>query len=214
MSGEDVAKLRDLGIRVICDLRSHEESRKRQPRGLSIRLVNIPLHEQHAGGLKDLYRFLFRETGEARFREFLRGYYHHIAFEQTARIGEVVRLISEECNLPALIHCRAGKDRTGLVAALIQLVLGVSYEDVRAGYLRSNDYFEPRLNKFIRVVRAVTFRQVPERRIRMILMAHAEYLDEVYEGILGRYGSVEEYIQNGCGIDALILERLRRLLLA
>lgn len=219
LNAGDLVKLQGLGIKLICDLRSPKESQKRRPPRLSdesIRVVNVPIHEQATqdGSRRKLLGFLFGKTGGDRFREFSRDYYHHIAFGQTARIREVITLLSEEQNLPALIHCTAGKDRTGFLAALIQLLVDVPYEAVMEDYLRTNDYFGPRLEKFIKVMRAVTLSQVSPERIRSILMAHPEFLNEVHGTIVKRYGAVETYLREACGIDQDTLQKLKDRLLA
>lgn len=210
LSAGDVAKLQALGIRLICDLRSPQESERRRPRVLekSIRVVNVPIHEQDVSRTK-LLGFLFGKTGGERFREFSRDYYRHIAFGQTARIRRVITLLSEEQSLPALIHCTAGKDRTGFVAALIQLLVGVPYEAVLEDYLRTNDYFGPRLEKLIKVMRILTLSQVASERMRLILMASPEFLTEVHDTVVKRYGAVETYLCEACEIDRVTLRRLK-----
>lgn len=219
LNATDLLKLQGLGIKLICDLRSPGEShKKRRPRlpDESIRVVNVPIHEQATQdpSRRKLLGFLLGKTGGDRFREFSRDYYHHIAFGQTARIREVITLLSEEQHLPALIHCTAGKDRTGFLAALIQLLVGVPYEVVMEDYLRTNDYFGPRLEKFIKVMRVVTLSQVSPERMRLILMAHPEFLNEVHDTIVKRYGAVETYLREACGIDRDTLKKLKDRLLA
>ena len=220
LNAKDLVKLQGLGIKLICDLRSPGETQKRRPPRLpdeSIRVVNVPIHEQAAqedGSRRKLLGFLFGKSGGDRFREFSRDYYHHIAFGQTARIREVITLLSEEQHLPALIHCTAGKDRTGFLAALIRLLLGVPYEAVMEDYLLTNDYFGPRLEKLIKVMRVVTLSQVSPERMRLILMAHPEFLGEVHDTIVKRYGAVETYLREACGIEQHTLQKLKdRLLL-
>lgn len=219
LTARDVARLRGYGIRLICDLRSSKECRRQPARRLSgeaVRMVNIPLLDPvtHEVRRKALLGFLIGADGGDRFHEFSREYYHHLAFEQTSRVGDVIRLLAEEESLPALIHCSAGKDRTGFVAALIQLLAGVSYEQVREEYLKTNDYFRPRVDRFIQVMRVLTLRQISTERMRLVMMAHGEHLDRVHGGILSRYGSVEGYLRDGCRIDAAVVRRLKDRLLA
>jgi protein-tyrosine phosphatase len=217
LNAEDCVQLRGLGIRLICDLRAPSESQKRRLRlpDASIRVVNIPLHERaiQDGNRQKLLGFLFRKTGGDQFRVFIRDYYHHLAFEQTARLGQVITLLAEEQSLPVLIHCTAGRDRTGLVVALLQLLVGVRYEAVMEDYLRTNESFGPRMEKFIRVMRAMTLFQVSPERMRLIMRAHPDFLNEVHDTLLKRYGSVEAYLREACGIAPETLRKLKDRLL-
>ena len=219
MSGLDVLKLREFELKLICDLRSPKESRKKPPRlapEMAIHVVNIPLHdpETHDVSRTRMLGFLFGKTGGERFLEFCRGYYHHLAFERMFRVREVFTLLAAEDSFPALIHCTAGKDRTGLVTALIQLLVGVPYELVREDYLRTNEYFRVRLERLIRVTRAVTLHQVSTERMRVLMAAHPELLDGVYGEIVRKYGSVERYLLAGCEVDPGTLREIRSRLLA
>ena len=193
--------MRDHAIQQICDLRSPKEVRKR-PTQSPDRTVHIPFDQP---GEWSVLSCLFGRTGEDRFRELFRGFYHEIAFGQTHKIRQVIEVIADQANLPTLIHCNAGKDRTGLAAAITQLLCGVPYEVVRQDYLRTNELFQIRLDRFIRRLRAITLYQVPEQRMRTIAMAHAEYLDEVHAKIFKDFGSVESYI----GLAPATLENLR-----
>jgi protein-tyrosine phosphatase len=216
LNADDRTKIRDLGIRLICDLRAPEQSRKRPARlDPSIRVVNISLHDPAVFDLKrtELLGYLFGDGGADRFREYIHSYYRHLAFARTAEIGEVITLLSREGNTPALIHCTAGKDRTGLIVALIQLGVGVSYEAVLADYLRTNDAFAPSLTRFIKIARRVTLFRVSEARIRTVLMAHPEHLDRTHAEILQRFGSIPAYLVDACGVDPNTIEQLKRRLL-
>jgi protein-tyrosine phosphatase len=214
----DVQTLQGFGIRLICDLRSADESRKRGPRlgGASIRTVNVPLHDQRMqdGLRRKVIGFLVGATGGDRFWKFGRSYYHHIAFERPERIREVITLLANDENQPAVLHCSAGRDRTGFVAALIQLLVGVPYEAVRADYLRTNDYFASRIAKFIRVLRVATLGQVSEQRMRLVLMVHPELLDEVHAEIVRRHGDARTYLHEACGVDHDTLRKLEDRLLS
>jgi protein-tyrosine phosphatase len=214
LTSADQARMQALGIRLVCDLRSARDNQRMRPRtgnGHTPRIVNIPLQGDpaHEGTPRRLLGFLFGSTGGDRYRAYSRGLYDHIAFEQTARLKEVLTTLAVEENLPALIHCQAGKDRTGVVAAIVQLLAGVPYEAVREDYLCTNECFRPRVDRFIRVMRRLTLFQVSEARMRLVIMANIEFLDQVYYGILERYGSLETYLTAGCGMDEATLDRLR-----
>ncbi|MHA6795022.1 tyrosine-protein phosphatase [Pseudonocardia bannensis] len=64
--------------------------------------------------------------------------YRQLMGDATAEIAGIVRLIATAPG-PALVHCAAGKDRTGLVIAVLLRTVGVRRAEVRADYLRTND---------------------------------------------------------------------------
>ena len=216
MSARDQATLQALNLKLICDLRAPKESQKRPaPRKIDVAVINVPLHEQpmHDRIHREVRGFLFGKSGDEEFHVLTRDYYRHLAFEQTARMREVITLLAKEESLPALFHCTAGKDRTGLVAAVIQLMVGVPYEAVLEDYLRTNDSFAPRLDKIVRFLRVLTlFRASPER-VRTVLKAHPRFLDDVHAQIVERFGTIERYLSEACAIDTETVRRLKTRLL-
>src|SRR5690606_32755446 len=125
---------------------------------------------------------------------FRKNYYHHIAFDRTTQIKEIITTLSHEEHLPALIHCTAGKDRTGYIAALIQLLVGIPYETVVEEYLMTNRFYESRMEKLIKMIKWITLFQVSPERMKLILMAQRVDLDEVHDNIIRNYGSIEAYL--------------------
>jgi protein-tyrosine phosphatase len=216
LSRNDVAVLRALDLKLVCDLRTPRDSRKRAPALGAIRHVNVPLHELPAYDVtaRKMLGFVFDHTGSSRFRELLHAYYHHLAFEQGARLGEVLTLLSREENLPALIHCTAGRDRTGFVAAILQLVAGVPYETVLADYLLTNDRYAPQRDKLVRAMQLVTLHRVPAERMQLLLTTQREFLDRVHTRILERHGGVDRYLEAECKVDRETLRSLRERLVA
>jgi protein-tyrosine phosphatase len=204
--------LRARSIRLVCDLRSAREVARRPHRvlGGTLPLVHIPLHDDSQDlTWKQLPRFLFGAGAEARFHAFTARLYHHIAFERTAEIRRVCELLSQPENVPALLHCTAGRDRTGFLAALVQTVAGVPYEAVVADYLLSNERFELRRHEFVRKLRRLTLFQVPPDRLHYILTIRRDSLDAVFERLRADYGSVEGYLENACGVAPATIAVLR-----
>ena len=89
----------------------------------------------------------------------------------------------------------------GHKAPLIQLLVGVPCEGTMDDYLRTNDDFGPRAEKFVRVMCDVALSRVSPERTRLILMACPEFLSEVHDTIMKRYAAVEIYLREVCGID-------------
>jgi protein-tyrosine phosphatase len=215
----DQERLQALQVKLICDLRSSKERNNRPSKlspNQSLQIANIPFHDEPTqdGSRRRYLGFLVSKTGDAQFETFIRNYYHHIISSQMARIGEALRLLSRPENLPALVHCTAGKDRTGILIALIQLLVGVPYEAVREEYRRTDEYYAPLMKKFSTIVRVVTLFQASRERISLIMRTYPELLDELYTRILQEHGSIEDYLCSACGVPKEDLQTLKESLLA
>jgi protein-tyrosine phosphatase len=212
LEAADAETLEAHGVRLICDLRSPAESRKKPPGGgLRIPVVNVPLHDPAVYDL-GFFRGVAMVRGD-QYPEFIRGYYQHIAFERPARVREIVELLAQPERLPALIHCTAGKDRTGFVVALIQLMAGVPYELVRTEYLQTNQDYAQRREQLIRKSRWMTLGRLPVANMRWMLMAHGELLDAVYQRMMAEHGSAANYLVQACGVDGGLVQAWRERLL-
>lgn len=116
ISAEGVSTLHALGVSVIIDLREPSESGA-SDHGIPVR--SVPLYgtePPQAGRLEDVYEALLRERGEA--------------------LAAAVAVIADAGGA-AVVHCTAGKDRTGLVVALARRAAGATAEQVIADYERS-----------------------------------------------------------------------------
>lgn len=168
-----------------------------------MRTVWLPFDAQIQGMTRQqAYHYFIGKTGGEEYDRFVRRMYHAIAFEHTAQVKALFDLICAEDNLPALIHCTAGKDRTGFVAALIQRLLGAPPNLVMEDYLLTNRYYAPQVARYARQIRWMTlFRAKPER-IQQIFAAKQEYLEGVFDEIDRRYGGAAGYLEQGCGVPA------------
>lgn len=123
---------------VVIDLRSPLELLEGHPLdSLGARVVNLPLldtlqpgdHHDHDGTLASLYRQVH-------------DYAAHLLVDLVTEIADA--------DGPVLVHCAAGKDRTGIGVALVLRLLGVNHDEVLADYLLTNDAREAidrRLNR-------------------------------------------------------------------
>ena len=128
--------------------------------------------------------------------------------QEAAIFGDIIREILEEKEAPLLFHCSAGKDRTGILAALILLALGVSESDIRDHYMLSNDY---RQEAIIQEREAMQARVKDPRlleKIEPMLVVKEEYLDATLQTVRD-YPSFETYAQERMGLGPQHLQALR-----
>lgn len=217
VTARDALGLAELGVRVVCDLRKPGEARKAAEERMiasGARRVNFPLHWQDSyESRRYLRRVLFAANGEHQYERYIAEYYRHITFEAASRIGEVVRLLADPAGSPMLVYCSAGKDRTGIVIAVVLTLLGVGFEHVAEDYLRTNTGYSREIARLTRWVPIVSLFRVPRPRVELVVGTHARFLRAIFDEVIQRHGSIEDYVVEACGVSAATLESLRRQLL-
>jgi protein-tyrosine phosphatase len=112
---------------------------------------------------------------------------------------------------PVLIHCHAGKDRTGFMCALVQRAIGVGREAVFQDYLKTNDHFVPLTPRIIRVIKILSLGRVQVENLRAAASAREEYLQAAFDQIDQRHSGLTTYLEK-CGVTSCEIETLRGLL--
>jgi protein-tyrosine phosphatase len=141
---EDAARLQSLAIKLICDLRGHQE-RAAAPNerwhGNSIEIVEMDIIADTRNAF-DAWEDLQGSSGAASAREMMLSTYRAFPAAAAGHLRTLFNRLAEG-SVPLLIHCTAGKDRTGFVAALLLLALGVPLAAVYTDYLASNGSRNP-----------------------------------------------------------------------
>ena len=217
LTGTDLEKFSQLNIKSICDLRTPSEQKSKPTRIKSehgIQVINISIQDRSQQFTHlEFFKFLTTKTSTIDFEKIMKDLYYNMAFSSHTQLHEIISFLSEQENLPALIHCTGGKDRTGFVSALIQLLVGVPYQNVLDEYLFSNDLIGPRMEKIEKFVRWVSLFRVSSDRMKPVLEVRRDYLEEVYEEMIEKYGSIEIYLCQACKISENRLRNLKYLLL-
>ncbi|MFI6534494.1 tyrosine-protein phosphatase [Nonomuraea sp. NPDC050547] len=128
LAGPDIATFRSLKVRTVIDLRhpSEVEKRGRVPETEGLRYHNLPVE----GRRWDLAAF-DPSTGVERF---LADRYLEVAEDGVPLLRSAIETIADADNAPIVIHCAAGKDRTGILTALVLSLAGVAATDIVADY--------------------------------------------------------------------------------
>lgn len=216
LNDADLALLAALDLRLVCDLRSADEIEQnpdRLPAGSALAYVNLPVVNADGGAARRqrLRALLFDRS---LLRTMMLEFYTATVLDGSAGLFRAVfERLADPDNLPAVIHCTAGKDRAGLVSALLLLALGVPEDIVIADYSQSNRYyahFEQLTSGSARLLRALGVRP---RDLYPLLVADPDYLRAALAHLRARYGSVEAYLRQQAGVDGALLDRLRANLL-
>ncbi|WP_294441592.1 tyrosine-protein phosphatase [uncultured Sphingomonas sp.] len=116
----------------------------------------------------------------------------------------------------SLLHCLAGKDRTGLAAALLHRLLGVHEDDVMADYLLTNAAGDQkrRIAAAGDSIRERYGAQITDEAIETLMGVDPMYLDAATRSINERFGGTERYAEEVLGVNAARREALRERLIA
>jgi protein-tyrosine phosphatase len=206
MTPSDLVEFESLAIRTVYDLRRDDE-REMAPDPvptvhvclMSHVLANVPMPDR--GELVD----------HADGTQFMRQLYSGLLAHAGPGIGQLMRELADGQALPAVFHCTAGKDRTGIVATLILLAVGVDREIVLDDFELTNRYVTRETHAAM-YERMIDHGMSPEAAAgmfaaaRVSMAAAIDELDEVY-------GGVDRYLSTHAGFDAGHLARLREALL-
>ncbi|MDB5698954.1 MAG: protein-tyrosine phosphatase [Alphaproteobacteria bacterium] len=208
-------QLRDLALATVCDLRSHSE-RGRNPNqwcfDSPIDLLELDIL-QNLRGTGKIWERLRADPSARTAREIMVSTYRAFPEAAAAHLRSIVERIAEG-RLPMLIHCTAGKDRTGFVCAMLLLGLGVEIDAVIADYLMSDTRMgEQSREATAAFVRSHVGSDIPEAALTVILGVRREFLDASLEEIEQRFGSVAAYLESA-GISPEMLSRAAARLLS
>lgn len=194
LTEEDLASIAPFGIRTVFDLRSPRE------------LESYGIGDFYRAGAIHNHVPFFGTAGEGarpQLPDDPAELYLHMLDRGRGAVAQVFLGLTEEDRYPAVIHCSAGKDRTGVLVALLLRVLGVPDQEIVADYALSDaclgDGWMQRLGNPSEIPAAL-LRAEPATLVRTLAA-----FDE-------RYGSTQRYL-DGCGVTSRDIERLRSLLL-
>ena len=108
-----------------------------------------------------------------------------------------------------VFHCTSGKDRTGMIAATLLTVLGVSREEILKDYMKSAAFAETEAEPLYRKVKARLGDEALARQVRRIMEAHESYLQAFFDEMDRQYGTPERFIREFLRISDESLLRFR-----
>ena len=187
MSDKDLSLLSDLKISTQIDLRKPDEvldQGKGPLEAMGTKYINIAVIPE--GGSDQLSR-LVGDTGISGER-----YLGYLEFGPTSWL-RLFGILANEDNLPVVLHCTAGKDRTGVSTAFLLSVLGVSREVIEADYLLTNLDTE-RQADFIEST--VGYPEGYDRERMMAVAGVPETaMKDFLDGVESKWGTVVEYLE-------------------
>jgi protein-tyrosine phosphatase len=208
LTPDDFQRLGTLGIATVCDFRSTDE-RKREPVPWPAGVQPTVLATDYGLDMGALSALLRQGpvTAEAT-RKAMAGFYAEMPFTFAPHYARMMRQLVEG-RTPLAFNCSAGKDRTGLAAALLLTVLGVPADTVMADYLISNETYRPAERPAGDDPTARMLANLPADARKALMGVDRSYLEASFAAIEAR-GGMERYVRDDLGLTATDVETLRR----
>jgi len=209
LSTEDAAALAGLGLTAICDLRSVEEVTESPEDAARFNATyhHLPVQASR-DSLRQLQAMLFRPE---KLSDIMRASYNDVMLETNAElIGGLLRQMTLPDNLPILFHCTAGKDRTGVLAAVLLATLGVPDDVIAADYALSNLFYH-RFRVYVgAILKKVRWLGISLNALHPLMIADGSMMSEMLVKLREKYGTVDAYLTTRAGLTASEINALRQ----
>src|SRR5882757_782321 len=206
LTDSDLAVLKDKHITSVVDLRGVQESKKAPDRlNPGMDYILCPAGSDNALG--DWMKALASIKTESAGDSMMRAFYAKTEFLADRYKPFFVRLLALPDNQALLFHCTAGKDRTGIGAALLLYALGVPYETILDDYTATNYYRSAENEKMLHSM--VQGMHVSEPVAKELLGAKREYLEASFSAIKQQYGSIDNFLRGPVGLDEGKIKELK-----
>lgn len=214
MSEADRAVLESLGVRTIIDLRSLFEQERQSYEWGAGRKVAAPLaHDEVVAAI--FRRFVAGSLSEEDLEDWwnLTGVYDIPTDHRESLRTIFVTLLAAGPEEGVLYHCSGGKDRTGIVSALVLDALEVTRPAILDDFLLTNVEARARAAEFVEWMKQATGRALSPEAAYWLAAVKGEWIEEFFRRLVERYGSTAGYLDEELGIGRESLNTLRRLYL-
>ncbi len=200
LTADGQSALRDLGIGVICDLRRDEE-RSIEPTPFPAHdplQVHVSIDPDHGVKLREVMQFDGLDlAGRIHYMTEIN---RELARVHTAEYARVFDALWSAGERGFLIHCAAGKDRTGFGVAAILFALGVPRDAVIDDYLLTNEAMD--FERFIVPRLRENYGEIDVEEAKALSGVRLEYIHAALDEVESNHGSFDVYLERALGIDA------------
>jgi protein-tyrosine phosphatase len=218
VSEADLERLAALDLGVVVDLRRPVERRRqpsRRPASFTGQVFESDLDE--AGEAPHIAFLKTADLTPDSGRRFMTATYRQLPFAPAHidLFGRYFKALGET-DRPVLIHCAAGKDRTGMLAALTHHLMGVGHDDLMEDYLLTNTAVDlvGRAPAIAEQLKGFTGRVASHDAVVAFMGVEPAYLEAAIGAITERHGSIDGYLEQALGVDAALRDRIAERLAA
>ena len=212
---QEFEAMKSLGIKTVVDLRTTGEVHHEPdniPADQGVNWIHIPISGITDEDLEQTKKEIRKQSaaefdGAGKMETVM----ERFADQGVGDFAKIFELLLNEDNSGLVYHCTAGKDRTGLLTALILSALGVPEEVIMQEYLLSNYYRYDKMERNARLGAHIL--GIETEASRAIMDVRPNYLNAAYAAIKANYGSMDHYFKDGLGLSTEDLQKLKGLYL-
>ena len=191
LTDDDAAVLRSLDVKSAFDFRGTGERAGAQCVMPEVTVHSLPVEPTVVAALRTIAASGTPLSAEHAV-EVMRDSYRSYVQQNTPRYRTLFAHLLED-RAPLVIHCTAGKDRTGFACALILHTLGVPDEVISEDYLLTNRFYRRDPN---------SGSDLPDHVKQVLGSVQPAFLSAAFEAIDADYGNLETYLRDGIGLGA------------
>ena len=213
-SDGDLERLAEMKVATIVDLRraiEREQQPSRRQADCRAKTITTPATPDDLTEAPHIQFLKSRDLTPDDSREFMVSAYRRIPYEapHLDLFGRYFRTLADGEGA-VLIHCAAGKDRTGILAALTHRMLGVHADDMIEDYVLTNAAvrLQERAPEIAERLSRWSGRPASPEAVVAFVGVEAGYLDEAFAEIDRQSGSLDAYFETALGLDAATRERI------
>jgi protein-tyrosine phosphatase len=202
-----------IAVKTIIDLRGAREAQvspSAWPHATGAQLISFPMDAGGEGDATVIMQLLRNGKLRAFGVEDLARFYAAMARRLAPMFGDALNALAKPDRLPALIHCAAGKDRTGMLVAFLLEILGTPREEIVSDYAFTDVLRPNRVNQYREILEPVG---VDPNAVRALFESPAETMHATLDGIKEEFGAIETFLTQSAGVTPATLTRLREALI-
>lgn len=215
LTDEDITKLsNEYKIKTIIDLRTNTELEEKDKIIPNATYIHIPLVNDETLGITH------GDTTEEKLLNLSRAipdmsnlYRQLVTRDKKEQWSKIFDVFLTNYDGAILWHCKQGKDRCGIVSAILEYCLGIDYNKIMEDYLFTNNYYLEKANKMFDLMYKITNDYEKSNIVKDLFLAKKEYLDSAFNYIHSEYGSIDNFLIEVCNLNKNKIKKLRKVYL-
>jgi protein-tyrosine phosphatase len=194
LTDDDHAQVAALGVRTLVDFRLASERHVLPNRlAASSDITSVEIGFMAEGVLDMLRAVSLGMVSRAQIEQTFIEQYRRFVTDHSAEFARAIAYTLDERNLPLVMHCTSGKDRTGFAISALLLALGTPQENILEDYALTNSYMRDISNFFST--------STPPELLQLVMTAQTNYLQAAFDEMERSFGSVDAYLAGALNLD-------------